>query len=64
MLFDGSVRDNIAMNAPDATDEEVIHAARVACAHSFIMDLPQGYASSGERRCLVVASARELLLLV
>ena len=27
MLFDGSVRDNIAMNAPDATDEEVIHAA-------------------------------------
>ena len=28
MLFDGSVRDNIAMNAPDATDEEVIHAAQ------------------------------------
>ena len=50
MLFDGSIRDNIALNAPDATDEEVIHAARVACAHSFIMDLPQGYASSvGER---------------
>ena len=34
MLFDGSIRDNIAMNAPDATDEEVIHASRVACAHS------------------------------
>jgi len=50
MLFDGSVRDNIALNAPDATDEEVIHAARIACAHSFIMELPQGYASSvGER---------------
>ena len=29
MLFDGSVRDNIAMNAPDATDEEVIHAAKL-----------------------------------
>ena len=38
MLFDGSVRDNIAMNAPDATDEEVIHA-KVACAHAFVMDL-------------------------
>ena len=50
MLFDGSVRDNIALNAPDSTDEDVIHAARVACAHSFIMELPQGYASSvGER---------------
>ena len=34
MLFDGTVRDNIAMNAPDATDEEVIHAERVACAHA------------------------------
>ena len=45
MLFDGSVRDNIAMDTPDATDEEVIHAARVACAHAFIMDLPQGYGS-------------------
>ena len=50
MLFDGSVRDNIAMNSPEATDEEVIHAARVACAHAFVMDLPQGYGSSvGER---------------
>ena len=39
MLFDSSVRDNIAMNAPDATDEEVIHAARVACMPS--LDLPQ-----------------------
>jgi len=50
MLFDGSVRDNIALNRPDATDEEVIHAARVACAHAFIMDLPNGYGSPvGER---------------
>ena len=50
MLFEGSIRDNIALNAPDATDEEVIQAARVACAHSFIMDLPQGYGSPlGER---------------
>jgi len=50
ILFDGSIRDNIALNAPDATDEEVIHAARIACAHAFIMELPNGYGSSvGER---------------
>ena len=60
MLFDGSVRDNIAMNAPDATDEEVIHAARVACAHAFIMDLPQGYGSSvGERGAALSGGQRQ-----
>ena len=60
MLFDGSVRDNIAMNAPDATDEEVIHAARVACAHAFVMDLPQGYASSvGERGAALSGGQRQ-----
>ena len=60
MLFDGSVRDNIAMNAPDATDEEVIHAARVACAHAFVMDLPQGYASSvGERGATLSGGQRQ-----
>ena len=60
MLFDGSVRDNIAMNAPDASDEEVIHAARVACAHAFIMDLPQGYGSSvGERGAALSGGQRQ-----
>ena len=50
LLFDGSVRDNIALTSPDATSAEVEAAARVACAHDFIMELPQGYASSvGER---------------
>ncbi|WP_398332932.1 peptidase domain-containing ABC transporter [Vulcanococcus sp.] len=50
LLFDGSVRDNIALTAPDATSAEIEAAARVACAHEFIMDLPQGYASRvGER---------------
>ena len=59
-LFVGSVRDNIAMNAPDATDEEVIHAARVACAHAFIMDLPQGYGSSvGERGAALSGGQRQ-----
>ena len=60
MLFDGSIRDNIAMNAPDATDEEVIHAARVACAHGFVMDLPQGYGSSvGERGAALSGGQRQ-----
>ncbi len=60
MLFDGTVRDNIAMNAPDATDEEVIHAARVACAHAFVMDLPQGYGSSvGERGAALSGGQRQ-----
>jgi len=50
MLFEGTIRENIALNAPDASDEEVIQAARVACAHSFVMDMPQGYGSAiGER---------------
>ena len=50
LLFEGSVRDNIALTAPDATSSEIEAAARVACAHDFIMELPQGYASSvGER---------------
>ncbi|TCD58128.1 peptidase domain-containing ABC transporter [Synechococcus sp. BS55D] len=50
LLFDGSVRDNIALTAPDATSAEIEAAARVACAHDFIMELPQGYASTvGER---------------
>ena len=50
LLFDGSIRDNISLTAPDATSVEIEAAARVACAHDFIMELPQGYASNvGER---------------
>lgn len=50
LLFEGSVHDNIALSNPEATSEEIIAAARVACAHDFIMTLPSGYASSvGER---------------
>ena len=42
-VFKGSVRDNIAYGKPDASDEEVIAAAKAAHAHSFIQRLPQGY---------------------
>jgi subfamily B ATP-binding cassette protein HlyB/CyaB len=50
LLFDGSIRDNIALTSPDATSEEIMEAAKVACAHDFIMELSDGYASRvGER---------------
>ena len=42
-LRSGTIRDNIVMGKPDATDEEVIAAARAAHAHSFIRRLPDGY---------------------
>ena len=42
-LFSASVRDNIAYGRPDATDEEIIEAAKLAEAHEFISALPNGY---------------------
>lgn len=42
-LRSGTIRDNIVMGKPDATDEEVIAAAKASHAHSFIKRLPQGY---------------------
>jgi HlyB family type I secretion system ABC transporter len=50
LLFEGSVQENIALNYPDATTDQIIQAAKVAYAHDFIMELPNGYNSSvGER---------------
>ncbi len=60
LLFDGSVRDNISINNPDATSEEVVEAARVACAHEFIMELSDGYASRvGERGSALSGGQRQ-----
>jgi len=66
-LFSGTVRENIRYGRLDATDEEVIAAAKTACAHSFIERLPQGYdtvlegdganLSQGERQLLNIARA-------
>ena len=42
-LHAGTIRENIVMGKPDATDEEVVAAAKAAHAHSFIKRLPQGY---------------------
>ena len=49
-LFNTTVADNIRLGRPDASDDEVIAAARAASAHDFILALPQGYATPcGER---------------
>ena len=65
LLFEGTVADNIALNDPQATDEEIIEAAKIACAHEFIMSLSLGYAtplaekgsnlSGGQRQRIAIA---------
>ena len=66
-LFHGAVRDNIAYGKPDATLDEIVAAAKIAEAHSFIEDLPQGYdtivgergqkLSGGQRQRISIARA-------
>lgn len=66
-LFTGTVRDNIKYGKLDATDEEVVAAAKLANAHGFIRRLPQGYdtvltgqgasLSQGQRQLLAIARA-------
>ncbi|MFL6005385.1 MAG: ABC transporter ATP-binding protein [Gaiellaceae bacterium] len=68
-LFAGTVRDNIAFAKPDATEDEILHAARTVGAHDFIVQLEDGYEtnlqergtrlSNGQRQ--LVALARALL---
>ena len=41
-LLSGTLRENIAFVAPDATEEDIMDAARIACAYDFISELPQG----------------------
>ncbi len=60
LLFDGTIRDNIALTVPDATSDEIEAAARVACAHDFIMDLSEGYTSRvGERGSALSGGQRQ-----
>ena len=50
LLFEGTIQENISLTNPEATTDEVIEAARIACCHDFIMDMPVGYNSRvGER---------------
>lgn len=63
-LFSTSVRDNIAYGRPDATDEEVVAAAKAAQAHEFIEDLPDGYETVvGERGLTLSGGQRQRLAL-
>lgn len=67
ILFSGTIRDNISYGKPDATQEDIEHAARAACAHDFIMSLPDGYntvlgqrgvnLSGGQKQRLSIARA-------
>ena len=45
VLLRGTIRDNIAFGRPDATDDEIIEAAKLANAHEFIASMPEGYCS-------------------
>ncbi|WP_405168376.1 ABC transporter ATP-binding protein [Paenibacillus sp. FSL H3-0286] len=64
-LFGGTIRENIAYGKPEATEEEVIAAAKAANAHSFIKRLPEGYdtkisgsgdnLSQGQKQLLTIA---------
>ncbi len=66
-LFDGSIRDNVRYGRPDATDEEVLRAARAARVDEFAAKLPQGYdtpvgpdgarLSGGQRQRITIARA-------
>jgi ATP-binding cassette subfamily B protein len=67
VLFTGTVRDNIRYGRPEASDEEVIAAARTAQAHEFILQLPDGYdtlvgqrgvnLSGGQKQRIAIARA-------
>ena len=60
LLFDGTVEENIALTTPEATTQEILHAARVAAAHEFIMGLPNGYNTRvGERGASLSGGQRQ-----
>jgi len=67
MLFPGTIRENIAYGLPEATDDEIIAAAKVANAHEFVSRMPLGYdalvgergntLSGGQRQRIAIARA-------
>lgn len=62
LLFSGSVAENIALTDPDASSEAIVEAAKLACAHEFIMELPSGYSTNvGERGANISGGQRQRL---
>ena len=67
VLFSGSIKDNLRWGNANATDEEMIHACKLACAHDFITSFPDGYdthieqggtnVSGGQKQRLCIARA-------
>ena len=67
VLFSGTIKDNLRWGNKDTTDEEMIHACRLACAHDFITAFPEGYdhkieqggtnVSGGQKQRLCIARA-------
>jgi ABC-type multidrug transport system fused ATPase/permease subunit len=63
-VVEGTVRDNIALGKPDATDDEIVAAAKLANAHEFIERLPQGYDTwVGEGGALLSVGQRQRIAL-
>ena len=67
VLFSGTIKDNLRWGNKDATDEEMVHACKLACAHDFITAFPDGYdhkieqggtnVSGGQKQRLCIARA-------
>ena len=67
VLFSGTIKENLRWGNPDATDEDLIHACQLACAHDFIVGFPDGYdthieqggtnVSGGQKQRLCIARA-------
>ena len=67
VLFSGSIKENLRWGDPNATDEELIHACKLSCAHDFITSFPDGYdthieqggtnVSGGQKQRLCIARA-------
>ncbi|MEC6748510.1 ABC transporter ATP-binding protein [Marinilactibacillus sp. XAAS-LB27] len=63
-LFNGTVKENIRYGKPDATDEEVIKAAKSAYAHSFIERLPKGYDTKLGNKGISLSTGQQQLLTI